>query len=68
MGALFSTPKAPKAPPPPAPPPTNDAAAVQDATQAARQRAAEAKGRGSTILAATSDVRQAPGGKTLLGG
>ena len=68
MTSLFSPPKTPKAPAPPAPPPSNDAAGVVDATQAARQRAAEAKGRGSTILAATSDVRQAPAGKTLLGG
>jgi hypothetical protein len=68
MTALFSSPKMPKAPAPPAPPPANDAAAVTDAAQAQRQRAAQAQGRGSTILAATSDTRQAQAGKTLLGG
>lgn len=66
MSALFSTPKI-KPPAPPAPPPDSNSAAVQDAAQAARQRAAEAKGRGSTILAATSDVRGASQQKTLLG-
>jgi hypothetical protein len=67
MGALFSSPKMPKAPPPPSPPPSNDTAQVQDATMAARQRAAEAKGRGSTVLAATSDTRSGLAAKTLLG-
>lgn len=67
MSALFSTPKMPQ-PQTPAPPPAQDSAAVQDAMQSARQRAAEAKGRSSTILAATSDVRGGSQQKTLLGG
>jgi hypothetical protein len=68
MSALFSSPKSPKAPDPPAPPPTNDAAAVLDAEQAARQRAGQAKGRSSTVLTATSDRPSPVGGKSLLGG
>jgi hypothetical protein len=66
MSALFSSPKMPR-PQTPAPPPASDGAAVQDAMQAQRQRAAEAKGRGSTILSATSDVRGPSQQKTLLG-
>lgn len=66
MSALFSTPKMPK-PQTPAPPPAQDTAAVQDAMQAQRQRAAEAKGRSATILTATSDVRGPSQQKTLLG-
>ena len=67
MSALFSSPKMPTAPLPPPPPPASDSAAVQDAAQATRQRAAEAKGRSASILAATSDVRQPSQQKSLLG-
>lgn len=67
MSALFSSPRTPRAPPPPAPPPAQDAASVQDAATAARQRAAEARGRNTTVLTATSDVRGGSAQKTLLG-
>ena len=67
MGALFSSPKMPAAPLPPAPPPGSDAATVQEATMAQRQRAAGARGRASTVLTATSDTRAGSAGKSLLG-
>jgi hypothetical protein len=43
-------------------------AQAQSAMAGQRQRAAQASGRGSTILAAPSDTKAADGKRTLLGG
>lgn len=72
MGAVFSS---PKAPPPPAaaqpaftPAPTRDSAEVQADAVAERARRVAATGRGSTLLAGTSDEMQPDRKKALLGG
>ena len=66
MGGGGST---PSAPPPPAPPAVDlSGAQAQSAMTGQRQRAAQASGRDSTILAATSDVVAPDGKRTLLGG
>lgn len=58
----------PSPPPPPAPPPVDVSGKdAQGAMSAARQRAAAASGRASTILTATSDAPAADGKRTLLG-
>ena len=59
----------PSAPPPPAPPAVDlSGAQAQSAMTGQRQRAAQASGRGSTILTAPSDTKAADGKRTLLGG
>lgn len=72
MGGMFSS---PKTPPPPAATqpqftaaPTRDSAEVNADAVAERARRVTASGRGSTLLAGTSDEAQPDRKKTLLGG
>ncbi|CAB4126714.1 hypothetical protein UFOVP78_11 [uncultured Caudovirales phage] len=59
----------PSPPPPPAPPPVDlGGQQAQSAMTGQRQRAAQANGRASTILAPTSNVQAPDGKRTLLGG
>lgn len=70
MGGMFSKPKTPTAPTVQVaapPPPDRGDAAVQDAMDSERKRAALAQGRNSTILTATSDTQKGSAAKTLLG-
>lgn len=67
MGAIFNPPSIPKPMPPAPAPPDRGAAQVQDAEASMRQRAANASGRSSTLLAAKSDTAAPDRGKTLLG-
>ena len=68
MGGIFSSPKIPDPTPAPAPPSRSDAE-VREAALAARQRAAAASGRASTIKTSGKGVtdEDTPALKKLLG-
>jgi hypothetical protein len=68
MGGIFSSPKIPDPTPAPAPPSRSDAE-VREAALAARQRAAGASGRASTIKTSGKGVtdEDTPALKKLLG-